>query len=222
MEKFNKLYGNDYFESRYGNDKKRVDSFLKEKEFLIKNKIDFNGPCCDIGCSTGEFLKTIKWEGEACGMEISDMAIEEAKKNNIIFEKNIFSEKNYFELVIFRGTIQHLPSPFEYIERSYHAIKKGGYITFLATPNANSIIYKLTNKLPVLDPKLNFYIPSDITLINICQNIGFELLVIEKPYINSPYSNLIKDHIRFLGMPFIKNQKFPFWGNMMNIIFKKK
>ena len=221
MNKFEHLYPNDYFKDRSSNDRYRIKSFLSERDFLLKH-INFKGTVCDVGCSTGEFLNSIGWLGEKYGMEISEFAIEIAKKNNIDFSKNIETEKSFFDLVIFRGTIQHVPTPFEYISKAYESLKPGGMIVFIATPNSNSLVYKLTNTLPVLYPELNFYIPSDITLINACQNFGFEFLELRKPYLKSPYSNFLLDHIKFLIMViFKKKPNFPFWGNMMDLILRK-
>ena len=112
MNKFEHLYPNDYFKDRSSNDRYRIKSFLSERDFLLKH-INFKGTVCDVGCSTGEFLNSIGWLGEKYGMEISEFAIEIAKKNNIDFSKNIETEKSFFDLVIFRGTIQHVPTPFE-------------------------------------------------------------------------------------------------------------
>jgi SAM-dependent methyltransferase len=221
MNKFEHLYPKSYFNSRSLNDKARIRSFLNEKELLLKH-VNFKGTVCDVGCSTGEFLKCIEWDGKRYGMEISEHAIEEAKRNDISFDKNIETEKNYFDLVIFRGTIQHIPTPFSYISKAYEALKPGGIIAFLATPNANSLVYKLTNTLPVLGPEYNFYIPSDITLINVCKNFGFEFVELNTPYLKSPYANPFKDHLKFLQMLiFKKKPSFPFWKNMMDVILKK-
>lgn len=221
--KFDKLYNDSYFSKRLKNDFKRIASFKQEADFLINNGIEFNGIVCDVGCSTGEFLDEINWTGQKFGMEVSSFAINLAKSKGISFEKNILNQNNYFDLIIFRGTIQHLPSPFEYIEAAYNSLKIGGKICFLATPNSNSIVYKLNNTLPALDPKLNFYIPSDKTLINICKNFGFVKPKVEKLYINSPYSSIIKDHLKFiLNVVFKTKPNFPFWGNMMNIIMEKQ
>lgn len=221
MNRFEHLYPKSYFNSRSLNDDARIRSFLNEKKLLLKY-VDFKGSVCDIGCSTGEFLKCIEWEGEKCGMEISEHAIEIAKANNINFEKNIETEKNFFNLVVFRGTIQHLPTPFSAIINAYESLKPGGIIAFLATPNANSLVYKLTNTLPALSPPLNFYIPSDVTLINVCKNIGFEFVELNTPYLNSPYASFFKDHFKFIKMLIFRERpKFPFWGNMMELILKK-
>lgn len=40
---------------------------------------------CDVGCSTGEFLEYINWDGERYGMEISDYAKQKAEEKGIQF-----------------------------------------------------------------------------------------------------------------------------------------
>jgi SAM-dependent methyltransferase len=217
----NNIYNDEYFSNRFGNDLKRVKSFRDEITFLNKH-FPNEGNVCDVGCSTGEFLKIYSWRGNMHGMEINQLAILEAQKGGIDFTDNILNKDNYFDLIIFRGTIQHMPDPFNYISRSYNSLKPGGHLVFLATPNSNSIVYKLFNDLPALDPPRNFFIPSDKTLINVCQNVGFKLLEIDYPYLNSPYSNIIKDHLMFLITIFSSRKvDFPFWKNMMNVVFKK-
>ena len=214
-------YEDNYFDTRFNSDSKRIQSFHREFNFMDKY-FSRNGIVCDIGCSTGEFLVNYKWNGEKYGMEVNKNAIKESKKNGIMFDKNILNQVNFFDLIIFRGTIQHLPSPFEYIEKAYSALKKGGHIVFLATPNSNSIYYKLFNDLPALDKDRNFYIPSDKTLTSICKNNGFNFIDISFPYLDSPYSNFLMDHIKFFYSLIFKNLEFPFWKSMMNLILKKE
>ena len=222
MDKFKSLYEKEYFSNRNQTDLKRIASFQSEKIFLEKY-IDFNGAVCDIGCSTGEFLTEIGWTGPKFGMEISEHAIKIAELSGIDFSKNIETETSFFDVVLFRGTIQHLPYPIKFIDLANNSLKPGGKIVFLATPNANSIVYKLTNTLPMISPKFNFYIPSDVTLINICENFGFDFVDIQKPYWHSPYRNLLMDHIRFIRTLLTgKSPNFAFWNNMMNVILIKK
>lgn len=221
MNNLEELYGDDYFATRKENDPKRVESFLQEKVFIAKYS-DLKGPVCDVGCSTGEFLKVIGYKGDKFGMEISDYAKQLARKNGISFDKDITNVSEYFDLVVFRGTIQHIPDPFNYIDLSFKALKRGGLICFLATPNSNSLVYKFFNTLPVLEPTLNFYIPSDVTLKNILINRGFEILEIEYPYWNSPYKRNVKDFLNFIKcLIFGGKPNFSFPKNMMNIVAKK-
>jgi SAM-dependent methyltransferase len=214
-----RLYDNSYFIKRDGTDVKRQMTFLSEKEFI--SKYVSSGSIMDIGCSTGEFLEAIDWKGPKFGMEISEHAIKIAKTKKISFEKSLLTEKSAFDLIVFRGTIQHIDEPFLYMKKSFDALKKGGYVVFLATPNANSFYYKRWNTLPFLDPSLNFFIPSDHSLINAMKNFGFTFIDIEYPYIDSPYSSLLGDHINFIMKILGKNVKFPFWRNSMNVVFQK-
>jgi len=214
------LYDDSYFQNRNSVDKKRLESFKQENNFIYKYVKE--GVICDIGCSTGEFLNYIEWHGDKYGMEINESAKKIAKEAGVSFEKDILNQANFFDIVVFRGTIQHLPNPFSYIQNAYKALKPGGYIVFLATPNMNSIYYKFFNDLPMLSKELNFFIPSDIVLSNILTNIGFSSIQIEKPYLSSPYSNIMSDHLKFLRKFFFRtNDKFAFWGSSMNMISKK-
>jgi len=234
MKDFGSRYTDQYFENRLQNDEIRISCFKQEKYFIQKqlatisglpltDDIELNGIVCDVGCSTGEFLQAVNWSGQKFGMEINANAKLIAQKSGINFEKNILNQTGFFDVVIFRGTIQHLPEPFHYISQAWKALKDGGVIIFLATPNANSIVYKIFNTLPALCPELNFYIPSDISLTNILKNFDFKLLKIDYPYMNSPYANFVPDHINFVKSVILRREpKFPFWKNMMNLIAQKQ
>lgn len=218
MKDIEGLYTDDYFNSRNSNDVKRLRSFEDEWLFM-KNYVDNTGVVCDVGCSTGEFLLKIKWQGMKYGMEVNQGAINIAESKGISFDKNILTDKNFFDVIIFRGTIQHVPDPFGYVALAFEALKPGGKIIFLATPNANSICFKIFNTLPMLDPKLNFYIPSDVTLTNILNMFNFSVIKVDFPYRISPYSNYLMDHLDFLkSIIFRRPGKHAFWKNMMNVI----
>lgn len=208
-----------YFDDRLMNNPLRQVQF-KQDALYIKKFIS-QGKLCDVGCSTGEFVRHLDFNGELYGMEINDKARDIAR-NFISFEKNIFTEVNYFDLVIFRGTIQHVDIPFQMIKSTYEALKPGGYIIFLATPNANSILYRLKGDLPFLDWPINFYIPGKKDLTNALKNYGFSIENIDFPYWHTPYRNFFRDHFLFLLNIFTRHfYRHPFWGSSMNIVAKK-
>ncbi len=209
-------YKKDYFSYRVGNDPQRVACFRQEADY-VKSIIN-NGRLMDIGCGTGEFIEYLQWNGSCYGMEVSEFAISEARLRGVLFDTTIFDVDNFFDVVIFRGTIQHIDTPFLYLKRCRAALRPGGFIIFLATPNANSIYYRLWNTLPCLDNPRNFYIPSDVTLTNALRNFGFEIVDISFPYLTSPYASPLHDHWKFLLKLFGIQTKFPFWRNMMHII----
>lgn len=212
-------YPEEYFKDRLGNDPKRMASFRLEAQFI--NKYIDRGVLIDVGCSTGEFLDILRWEGEKYGMEVSDYAINTAKKKGIKFDKDILSCENFFDLIIYRGTIQHIETPLLYIQKSFKALKRGGYIVFLATPNADSIYYRLFKTLPFLDPPNNYYIPSETTLQQVLKNFGFKIIEKRFPYLESPYSKPFTDPVKFILRLFGVKTKFAFWDNMMEIIAQK-
>jgi SAM-dependent methyltransferase len=212
-------WNDDYFIDRTSNNPLRTIQFEQDADFI--RSFVKNGVVCDVGCSTGEFLRHMKFEGILYGMEINDIAKKKAS-DIISFEKNIFTEENYFDLIIFRGTIQHVDIPFQMIKSAHKSLKNGGYIIFLATPNSNSILYRIKQDLPFLDWSLNFYIPGEKELTNVLENFGFEIKKVEFPYWKTPYRNFIKDHFKFILNLFSRKfYKHAFWGSSMNIAAKK-
>ena len=215
------LYNSDYFIGRNGTDLKRLASYNQEIAYLSQF-FDNQGIILDVGCSTGEFLASIAWQGEKYGVEISEYASKIAITNGIKLIENIDNVTNKFDVIVYRGTIQHVPNPFEYIDKSYRSLKPGGFIVFLATPNANSAVYKICNTLPALDPKYNYWVPSDITLCDNLNNAGFDVIDVQYPYVGSPYSSYFYDHIMFLRLLLMRRTtRFAFWKNMMNVIARK-
>tara|TARA_R100000234_G_C4956623_1_gene159860 strand:+ start:189 stop:878 length:690 start_codon:yes stop_codon:yes gene_type:complete len=212
---------NSYFSSRFSNDLKRQKSYDQEIG-LIKKHVK-SGNLLDVGCSTGEFIDRLNWSGDCYGMEINDFARSHAEDKGIRFDRNLFNSDNYFDVIIFRGVAHLLDTPFLYFQRAYKSLKPGGYLFFLATPNANSPCYKISNSLHILYKEQTFYVPSDIWLTNACENFGFQTIEKQFPYMSSPYRSFLKDHFLFLLLLFgIKTKhKFSFWKNMMNITLKK-
>ena len=81
---------------------------IKKKEF-IKKYVDFNSNVFDVGCSTGEFLTAINWKGQKYGSEISDFAINTAKKTGISFEKELSHFKSSLDLIILEVQFSMFP-----------------------------------------------------------------------------------------------------------------
>ena len=213
-------YPDSYFLGRGLKDSKRMESFILEKKLI--NEYVSSGVMCDVGCGTGEFHEILKWKGAIFGMEISETAKVAARHRGVDFSKSILTEVDFFDLIVFRGVIQHLPDPFGYLASSYKSLKPGGVIVFLMTPNADSICYKLFGQLPLLDSNRNFWTPSVSTLSANLTNLGFQINHIGKPYWRSPYRSLIADHFKFvLRVLRLRSTAGAFWGNAMELIAQK-
>jgi len=218
-------YDADYFQTRQGNDALRRETFLREKRLLerrLRPDVFLKGSVMDVGCSTGEFLTTIGWDlSKAFGMEIAEFARQRAKGAGISFDRDVFSEKDFFDLVVFRGTIQYLPNPFEHLYAAHRALKPGGCL-FLTSPNTNSPYYRLFKTLPFLEEEIHFWIPCDTSLRMVLRNCGFRKIEITYPYLDSPYAKPVRDHVLFLAkLLFRTGHRFPFWRNVMYVFAEK-
>ena len=219
--KLKKLYEKEYFENEELAKKRKVmylKDFSRLKKYFNLNK---GGNVLDIGCGTGDFLSLFGKEWIKYGIEVSDFARAVAKEKGVITDFEI--KDNCFDLIIFRGTIQHIPDPIRRIGECYYWLKKGGGIVFLATPNTNSVYYKLFNDLPMLSETRNFLLPSDIMLKQILVNFGFKIKGFEYPYLDTPYASPAKDILYFLLklLKIKKDIKFPFYKNLMECYAEK-
>lgn len=217
------LFPDSYFYDRNLTDHKRLSSFMNEKNLIKFYSNSLNGKVCDVGCSTGEFLEAINWQGDRYGMEINSYAKSMAINKNISFDKNILNKSNFFDAVIFRGTIQHVTEPFLYIQRAYDSLVKGGHLYILATPNIDSIYYRLFNELPALEKSKSYYLPSASHTLDLCERLGFTTMNLSYPYKYSGYANPKYDYLKFFIRLLSKNKKYkaPFPGNMFNYVCQK-
>ena len=214
-----------YFENRLGNDPLRHKSFIAEREYLkTKTKLfDLHQPrILDIGCSTGEFYDLVfnDHNVDYYGIEPSTYASNIAKSKGITMVSSA-EELTDLDCVIYRGTIQYIDSPFRSIAESAAALKPGGNIVFLATPNARSVYYFLFKTLPFLEPNFMYFIPSDQNLMLVLENAGMSINHIEYPYLNTPYAEPMRDLVRFIYKILTGKGRFAWPGSMMWIVATK-
>lgn len=200
----------------YGLDQQRAEMYIQERRRLLAYKQE--GSILDVGCGTGDFLAGFSDQFRKFGIEPSRYAAKLAYEKGIEIIQDIpaLGSKSA-DMVIYRGTIQHIDEPFASIRAAIGALKPDGMLVFLATPNAESLCYRMFGSLPALDPPHNFWIPGARELSNVLQNFGAQVIRIEYPYLGTPYANPGRDMLRFIGRLFGKRAKFPFPKNMMEV-----
>jgi len=115
---------------------------------LFSNIVKKNSRVLEIGCGTGEYLSYLKHKGyEVEGIELSKYCIDTAwnkyglniKQGTIFDYKN---KENYFDLIIMRHVLEHVPDPLETIKAIYKMLKENGTF-FCLIPNAASYDAKI-------------------------------------------------------------------------------
>lgn len=211
-----------YFAS-YGNDPRRLQMYRAERDRIEALKPA--GRILDVGCGIGAFLDEFsdsKWE--KYGVDVSEHAIE-ASRAKAIRVRDVdtaydYSE-NFFDVIVFRGSLQHLPWPFKVIQDCIRLLAEGGLMVFLATPNTNSAYFRRFKTLPFLTPNLNILQPSDVMMQNALQNMGLEVVKIVYPYLETPYARPLRDHFFYVLSFFGIRMKFAFWRSSMEIYARK-
>ena len=206
-------YEERYFDPRR-DDPRRAAAYRQELERVAERTGLTEGTVLDWGCGLGELLDLFpsdRWQ--KYGVEVSQLAIRESEAKGISFE--LPEREEWCDLVVFRGTLQHLPDPVESLRRAHAALRPGGWLVALATPNAGGVVYRIFQDLPALDPPLNWVVFSDRILEQCLVNLGFRDVSFEYPYLGSPYASPARDLVHFAARFVGVKRPFAFWRNMM-------
>lgn len=125
------------------------------------------------------------------------------------------------DLVVLRGSLQHLDRPIETLTAAHRWLRDGGWLVALATPNAGGPVYRLFQELPALDPSRNFVVFSDRELEQCLHNLGFRNIEFVYPYLDPPYAAPLRDHLYFVLRLLGVRRPFSFWRNMMECYARK-
>ena len=200
---------------------------------LIQKYIS-KGSVLDVGCGGGYFLSKFSKNFKKTGLDIDSRSAEVGRKKFKIkiINKNLGNEKlrNKFDLIIFRGVIEHLYDPKKAIQRASNLLKRKGYLYFCATPNVQSFsAWLYRSKWNLWHPVQHINIFSVETLWKLCGKNKFNKIDEKYEYLETPYANPIKDYKKIKNFIILKNKKKnhnslspPFWGNMLSLILQKK
>jgi len=231
------IYYSNNIERRLNNDdltKKRKLQYVQDRVFI--EQYISEGKILDVGCSGGFFLSTFGDSFEKHGLETDKEAVAHAKVNlpsvkitNALLGDDDYPE-NSFDLIIFRGVIEHIYDPKGAICRASELLKTGGFLYFCATPNIDCFCADMyREKWNQWHPIQHINIFNAKTLHKMCGLDRYNLVAHDYPYLGTPYENQEDDYRKLTKDILLKReQKWdkvdvspPFWGNMMSVVLKK-
>jgi SAM-dependent methyltransferase len=216
------LYEAPYFKQYYVNDPKRDVMYEQEIKRILKYFPD-GGTVLDVGCGVGNFLSKMDDRWIKYGVEPSDFAKDKAVKKDITILPTISHVNfDFYDVVVFRGSLQHINFPMASLVHATRSLKKGGLLVILATPDSDSLVYKLFGNLPALDAPRNWILFGNKFLCNVLRRLGFSEVKVIHPYWDTPYANPVIDFLKFGISLIFGYRKFAFPGNQMEIYAVKK
>ena len=150
--------------------------------FMLEKWVPQKERLLEVGCGNGFFLEHALASGykNVNGVEPSSPAIEKAKpeiKPNIIcdiFQENIFPE-NYFDVVCFFQTFDHLQSPNAALKEVRRILKPEGLCLFINHNIASLSSRIMREKSPIIDIE-HTYLYDLATMQKIVLNNGFKII----------------------------------------------
>jgi 2-polyprenyl-3-methyl-5-hydroxy-6-metoxy-1,4-benzoquinol methylase len=236
-----KKYYTDYLgRRRINNDKKMLQRSVQYKSDVefIERYINF-GKVLDVGCSGGFFLQNFSQNFEKFGIEIDPEAVNYA--NEITFAdgganiqcgtidnlpNTIADIYNDFDLIVMRGSIEHVPDPILSINKVADMLKKEGVFYITATQNVESFSADLyREQWTLFHPVQHLWHFSPHTLQLVCEKFGLQLISTIFPYLGTPYEDVEENILRVAEdikkEPSERGVSPPFFENMMSLVFRK-
>lgn len=194
-----------------------------------------HGKVLDVGCSGGQFLSHFnpkKWT--RYGVEVDEGAVEEAKKkfNIKVIAGNILEQtfREKFDLIMFRGVIEHFTNPIKVFKKCSSMLKKNGYLYITATPAGDAFAFDVyREKWRLFTPPDHLHFFTVELLTKVMKKFGFILVDFHYQYFETPYANPKKDFIKIQKDIILdfhnKRNKIqvsnPFPGSMITAVWKK-
>lgn len=221
-------FDEEYFRP-YWQDEKRISSYRKEIEWINK-RVSGVGQVLDFGCGLGLFSKELMSHGyKVYSCDVSSYAVEICRKevnpDTFVVPSNFLQDfgPGVFDMIVIRGVFQHLTSPTETLMELKESLRIGGYLVILATPNVESVLFRVTGALPTLSWDVVRNLPSLSSIKHALEYSGFAVLDTQKPYFFSGYASPLKDFLGFvanlLGFKRSKVRAFP--GNVVNVLAER-
>ncbi len=230
------IFYSEYFQKRKENQllrEQREETYLIDRDWVC-NFVG-GGRVLDVGCSGGFFLSKFPsdvWERE--GAEIASDSAEYARKHfGINIYEGLLTEIDFphqYDLVMFRGVIEHFRDPISVLNKCEQIIKPGGHIFITATPAGDSFafdVYREKWRLFVPLEHIHFFTVKLLT--RVLNKVGFKHVTHHYQYQETPYADPENDYKKIRQAIVLKHkdrfdkiiESVPFPGSMVTAIWKK-
>jgi|SaaInlStandDraft_5_1057022.scaffolds.fasta_scaffold31852_2 2-polyprenyl-3-methyl-5-hydroxy-6-metoxy-1,4-benzoquinol methylase len=207
----------------YQIDKKWITKFIDQGKVL------------DVGCSGGQFLSHFnskRWN--RFGIDVDEEAVRLAKSkfkiNARVGDLFELEFRDKFDLILFRGVIEHFSDPMKALKKCSTILKKNGYLFITATPTCDAFAFDVyREKWKLFTPPEHLHFFSVSLLTKSLKKYGFELIDHHYQYAETPYANPEKDFKKIKNDLILASQNKrnkiktsnPFPGSMMTAVWKK-
>jgi SAM-dependent methyltransferase len=177
-------YGADYFQGAeyvdYVGDRDVHLKTLSAHLRLVQHHVPSGGRVLEIGCAHGFFLELIREAyPRSVGMDLSEAAVAEARKRNLDARAGDLLEADFtdtFDAVCLWDTIEHLPRPFEVVQRASQLLKPGGFL-FLTTGDFSSWLARWQGlKWRQIHPPTHLFYFTRLSFQKLCARVGLEVV----------------------------------------------
>ncbi|MBI2167165.1 MAG: class I SAM-dependent methyltransferase [Candidatus Omnitrophica bacterium] len=148
------IYSEDFFKPQKYEDLATLNKENERRFNLLRQFI--NQPkanVLEVGCATGDFIRYAEDEYTMWGIDVSEAAIEKAKKKALLsgprlragFIEDAVYPSGFFEGIVLWDVIEHVRDPLGLLNRLCDYLKPGGHL-FLSTPNFGSWAARLLGR----------------------------------------------------------------------------
>lgn len=182
----------------------------------------------DVGCGEGDFLSYFGSSVHKHGIEVDSHArTTDALAHHGIHFYDSFSNispEQLFDVIVFRGTLQYMPDLAATRDFCFKHLKSGGALYILALPNADSLLARVQREHWALFNRAEHRYHFGFAQLERLFGPDLSMTAYDLPYLGTPYENYREDYrqvVRMFTEPEARKNKVPFFGSMLNAVFKK-